>query len=316
MTEQNMQTRSDKPHKPVQGCTVCGQWEAVVADDAQTGHASMRVAPEHATVTANSRMPTGPPPVVKLAYCFGLNFVNPRNFGGWVGALRGAVNDATDLAALAARLGYVAHTRCNAEASTGAFWRVLDEARYLRAGDKLLLAFSGHGATVPGAEPDGKNEALVLYDGLALDSYLNQALTQLDSGVEVVVVLDCCFAGGLGPAEKRLKGWREKFAPPEVVRPTTPKLRPCAGISGGLAASVLWLMATSEGEPAIDANENGAWTAALLEAFDKLAPAGGPAPTWGDVAAAAAAICAEKYGQKPCYTSAGPVNLLNKTVIA
>jgi hypothetical protein len=72
----------------------------------------------------------------------------------------------------------------------------------LVAGDIFLFTFAGHGSRVPDSErllseePDRKDEAIVLYDRLLLDDYLQRVLwPKFDKGVRIVGVADSCHSG-------------------------------------------------------------------------------------------------------------------------
>ena len=66
-----------------------------------------------------------------------------------------------------------------------------------RAGDRVLLYFSGHGGCVAdqdGDESDGKDETLILYDTQFRDDEFNALLQRL-SGRHVLVLIDACHSG-------------------------------------------------------------------------------------------------------------------------
>jgi hypothetical protein len=81
----------------------------------------------------------------------GLNFVDPKHYGGWDGELAACEFDANDMAAIAKAVGYAETTvLLTKEATAG---RLIQEmlrlAKTLEQGDLLLLTYSGHGGQIP-----------------------------------------------------------------------------------------------------------------------------------------------------------------------
>ncbi len=71
-----------------------------------------------------------------------------------------------------------------------------------RAGDVLLLHYSGHGSNVPdrnGDEADGRDEILCPTDldwqDPLLDDWLRVQFDKLPAGVNFTVIMDCCHSG-------------------------------------------------------------------------------------------------------------------------
>ncbi len=97
----------------------------------------------------------------------------------------------------------------------------------LKAGDRYMLHFSGHGTQVSDQKPfdeqdDGLDEALCLSDSdeqgnnLLLDDELGRWLDDLPE-VEVTVILDCCHAGtGVKDADDDVQA---RFLPTTALRP-------------------------------------------------------------------------------------------------
>jgi hypothetical protein len=128
-------------------------------------------------------------------------------------SLRGAVNDAEDIAATLRRLGVSDltvllngnATRDRIEAS----WRAI--LRRAQPGDKVLLTYAGHGSQekehVPGSEVDNKDEVLLLggFNEVGpgtreriLDDEFNQWFRAAgERGLEVIFVADACYSGTL-----------------------------------------------------------------------------------------------------------------------
>ena len=123
------------------------------------------------------------------------------------GDLRGCVNDVKNLkAVLSTYYGFAGkdvktvtdydatQKRMQAEIS-----RLLSGAK---AGDVLLLHYSGHGSNVPdknGDEADHRDEILCPTDldwkNPLLDDWLRQTFDTLPAGVNLTVIMDCCHSG-------------------------------------------------------------------------------------------------------------------------
>ena len=146
----------------------------------------------------------------------GLNFVDPKHYGGWDGELAACEFDANDMAAIAKAVGYADTTvLLTKEATAG---RLIEEmlrlAKTLEQGDLLLLTYSGHGGQIPdkGSEEDDKmDETWCLYERQLIDDELYRLLGQFKKGVRIVSLSDSCHsgtvlrervkAGGPGPEE-------------------------------------------------------------------------------------------------------------------
>src|SRR5262245_41530262 len=109
----------------------------------------------------------------------GLNAVDPAHYSGWDGALRACENDARDMASIAKSLGYAPTLMFTKDATANnVIAAITNAAKTLKAGDRFLLTYSGHGGQVPdrngdeakqeagelGEWPDRYDETWVLYD--------------------------------------------------------------------------------------------------------------------------------------------------------
>src|SRR5687768_16203172 len=105
-----------------------------------------------------------------LSIHIGLNRVDPNKYEGWDGVLRGCINDANAMRALAKRQGYSTLRLIDEQATrAGVIKTVAKAAETLVSGDTLLLTYSGHGGQVPDKnndEADGLDETWVLFDGM------------------------------------------------------------------------------------------------------------------------------------------------------
>ena len=68
----------------------------------------------------------------------------------------------------------------------------------LKAGDLLLMHYSGHGTQlndIHSDENDGYDEAIYLYDGVVIDDDIGFNLKNIPDGAVVVLFFDSCFSG-------------------------------------------------------------------------------------------------------------------------
>jgi hypothetical protein len=136
-----------------------------------------------------------------LSVHIGLNHVDANAYDGWDGALAGCINDAHDLAALAAAEGFRASTLVERQATAPAVLSAIRTAAgRLSAGDIFLLTYSGHGSQLVDsatdvAEPNGFDETWVCWDRQLLDDEVYVALAGFARDVRIVVISDSCHAG-------------------------------------------------------------------------------------------------------------------------
>ncbi len=148
---------------------------------------------------ATAKKPT--PPRRALSLHLGLNTVSAAHYEGWEGPLAACENDARDLAALAKKQGYVPTVMLTKKGTRAALLKAMRAAaKALKAGDRYLLTFSGHGGQVPDTnrdEPDRKDETWCLWDGQLIDDELYFELSRFARGVRVVVLSDSCHSGSV-----------------------------------------------------------------------------------------------------------------------
>jgi hypothetical protein len=133
-------------------------------------------------------------------------------------------NDARDLAALAGKQGYTANVLLTKKGTRAALLKGLRAAaKALKAGDRFLLTFSGHGGQVPDTnrdEADRKDETWCLWDGQLIDDELYFELSRFAAGVRVVVLSDSCHSGTVTRARvppPPPPGQRQKLMPDAVA---------------------------------------------------------------------------------------------------
>lgn len=121
--------------------------------------------------------------------------------------LRGCVNDVKNLASVLSRFhGFpkrnitaLTDTRATKKAMEAAIKRLIAKSR---AGDVLLLHFSGHGSNVPddnGDEADNRDEILcptnLDWQDPFRDDWLRTEINKLRAGVSLTLLMDCCHSG-------------------------------------------------------------------------------------------------------------------------
>ncbi|ALO12174.1 hypothetical protein AQF52_6581 [Streptomyces venezuelae] len=227
-----------------------------------------------------------------LSLHVGLNEVDPARYEGWAGTLVACENDAHDMARIARTAGFETTVLLTPDGTVSNITSVLGEAAgRLGAGDILLFTYSGHGGQVPDEsgtddEPDDLDETLVLYDRQFLDDEVQQTFRAFADGVRIVAFFDCCHSGSSieipgGGAD----GDRGRYLPEpqqrqlyERDRGFLDQLRRSLaedGAADGAAPDALLVSACQDNQTASDGDVNGAFTAALLEAWDGGAFRGG-----------------------------------------
>ena len=212
----------------------------------------------------------------------GLNFLDPRRYGGWDGELEACEFDARDMEDLALSRDISASVLLTRQATRA---RVLagiaSEAKALRAGDYFLLTYSGHGAQVPDVsseETDGMDETWCLWDGELIDDEIYRALAAFRAGVRVVVLSDSCHSGTVvrAPRPRASQPRGRPRALPQLAARRAYLARqrfydaiPRGASPADIAASVLLISGCQDHQLSMDGPDNGAFTGALLEVWDE-----------------------------------------------
>lgn len=136
-----------------------------------------------------------------ISFHFGINELDPFWYHGERGLLASCENDAIAMAGIAQQSGFQdSVVILSKDAIRPTFFKLMDRAiKSLGSGDILLLSFSGHGfqlADLSNDEADGLDEAWCFFDGVISDDQLFQTFGMLTEGVRLMIVSDCCFAGG------------------------------------------------------------------------------------------------------------------------
>jgi hypothetical protein len=136
--------------------------------------------------------------MAKLALCIGVN-----DYPGTGSDLAGCVNDAHDWRAALEGRGFSVSTLLDRQATGKAMReRMGSLVAQARAGDTVLIQYSGHGSFVPdsnGDESDGTDECLCPYDvgakGPVTDDDLFEIFSAKVAGVRLVMISDSCHSG-------------------------------------------------------------------------------------------------------------------------
>ncbi|PSJ40460.1 caspase family protein [Allosphingosinicella deserti] len=222
----------------------------------------------------------------------GLNYVDPAHYQGWNGALIACENDAQDMAALARAEGYEVRTLIRDQATRAAVIGEIEAAAdALVAGDIFLVSCSSHGGQIPNAvggdaEPDGLDETWCLFDGELIDDELELLWHKFQDGVRVLFISDTCHsesmaralppraaAGGLLPASRtrNMPGRIERqvyLANQGFYQDLQASARAGLARAAPLGCTVRTLAGCLDRELAYDGEENGAFTAGLLTAWN------------------------------------------------
>jgi hypothetical protein len=201
---------------------------------------------------------------------------------GWR-ELPAATRDARDMHALAKEIGFDARLMIDEEATSAALRsHLMDSADALTAGDTLLITFSGHGDSVwngatsrkwpdelpgcdnPPIEDDHFDEAICLYDDDFLDNDFYTSWCAFQSGVRIVLIADCCYAGTI--SELRFDASdRGLLSRLPISASLAPRRRSME--RHNIPPIVLLMAASRDDTRTRDGSVNGAFTGGLLRAW-------------------------------------------------
>ncbi len=132
--------------------------------------------------------------MTKKALCIGIN-----DYPAPINKLAGCVNDANDWRDILVQRGFEVEQLLNKAATTDSMRKKIRKiTQDARAGDTVVITYSGHGSWVPDVdgddEDDGKDEVLCPYDvqqnGPITDDELFEIFTALDDDVHAVLFSD------------------------------------------------------------------------------------------------------------------------------
>jgi len=214
---------------------------------------------------------------MKRAVVIGINYTGKPN------ALKGCVNDALDIREMLVKkyefrpqdiqvlvddtrgapgVPALPPTKVNV---TSAFNNMIKE---IRNGDHIVFTFSGHGVQA-GAdngtrdESDGRDECLLLSDGVLTDDEFSAMLARIPVGVKVSIITDCCHSGTMCD----LKHCAVSDAPFKSVRRLEETRAPAQ------RADIIHFASAFDNQTASDGSFEGKWV---------VAPNGKRQWEWGD----------------------------------
>lgn len=233
----------------------------------------------------------------------GLNAFDPAHYAGDSGVLYGCENDARAMRDLAEAQGYSPRMLLTPEATREA---VIDElsraARDLHAGDQFLFTVSSHGSQISdmnGDERDHDNQSrdstLCLYDSMLVDDEMWNIFSTFRAGVRIAMFADSCHSGSVARAGIQpllMAAGRELLRPPrsrslsrdlaarveaqnydfyqEIARrmPHVDRSILTSPVKTRIDAAVIQFSACRDDQFALDGDQNGMFTSALLRVWD------------------------------------------------
>lgn len=256
--------------------------------------------------------------MAKYGLVIGIN-----DYPGTESDLTGCVNDANDWKKVLEQRGFSVSRLLNKEATGSAIRKAIEKTiAPAKAGDLVVIQFSGHGSYVPdlnGDEPDGVDECLcpsdVFTKGVITDDELFELYDAKAKGVKLVVISDSCHSGSVAkfapiltpPTMKGRNAPQRKvrFLPPSVflsrkqITPLGEVMRHRATSVPGRHAALL-MSGCQDAEYSYDASfegrANGAFTFVAIRALTQL----GPKSTYADWSKAIRAVLpSAQYPQSP-----------------
>jgi hypothetical protein len=230
----------------------------------------------------------------RVALCIGIN-----DYPGSGSDLHGCVNDALDWQAALQARGFSTEMLLDEQATGRAIRKHLESlASKARAGDTVIITYSGHGSFVPdldGDEDDGYDECWCPHDivanGPITDDDLHDIFTSRADDVRWIVLSDSCHSGTIvrfspittpsttlaAASPQRLV----RFLPPSVFNKDASRIRGTratrfvSASAPGRKDSLL-ISGCQDSEYSYDAwfqgRPNGAFTFVALRALDELGP--------------------------------------------
>jgi lysophospholipase L1-like esterase len=239
-----------------------------------------------------------------LSLHLGLNSVDPAHYNNWDGALKACEADAHAMHGIAEAEGFEPTVLMTRDATRKNVVAEIERAAAeLNGGDMFLFTVSAHGGQIPDFNRDEDHdddanpidETLCLYDFQLADDELYMLWTKFRAGVRVLMVPDTCHSGSMvrmGPAAPFALFGREvdmgpsvrampPFVAENVWRANEAAYRQASRsysalkesvmtnpLRSPIKASVLNLGACKDDQFAMDGAQNGAFTGALLQAWN------------------------------------------------
>lgn len=229
-----------------------------------------------------------------------MNALDPAKYYGFPGYLVNPESDSTVMAERLARRGLSITGNFTGTATRDNFRQAMREAAAeLKAGDLLVIHYSGHGSDEGGLLDSV--QSFCFYDGQLTENEFRQLLALFGADVRIAVIPDCCHAGGF---DRALDGLVRPRVVPHYIRS---QFKPdTSRAADSIAASVLLFCACKSSETASDGDQLGEWTGALVRALDNLASR---KFTWRGWFEAAAELC---QGQTPQLKQLGQPGLIDQ----
>lgn len=194
----------------------------------------------------------------------------PHPNSGWSAShLPGVMNDVRSMSDLFRRLNFQVQTLTEQSATAGATLSAIRSAAgQLTSGDMFLFCYSGHGGQKASQDADeALDQYLLTYDQPIVDDQLGRLWPEFRKGVRIVVVTDSCHSGS--SVRLATAGADEpKLMSIGLTKPSDRDERTRDGNIEGLQGSLLHMAACLDPELAIDLGSHGAFTDALLTAWN------------------------------------------------
>lgn len=226
-----------------------------------------------------------PPSPKAIGIHIGLNFVDPHRYENWDGRLNAAEYDAKDMAKLTSALKFTNVSLLSPAATRGAVIKSIQSAAAtLKAGDLLVITYSGHGGQVPDGNNDEADDHLdetwCLYDGELIDDELNALWATFAEGVRILVISDSCHSGTVIKFLTEKIGKAKPYASKNLPTPQAEKtyaankafydkIQDQTKVSGKavIKASVKLISGCQDSELSYDGDLNGVFTGALRDVW-------------------------------------------------
>lgn len=237
----------------------------------------------------------------------GINLLDPSKYEGWDGKLVACEADAIAMEQLAQRLGFSTTRLLSSEATRDAVVAsIKGAAQKLEPGGMFLMTVSSHGGKIPDLNMDEDvasgddifDEALLLHDYMIADDELYGLWCEFGEKTRVLMVADTCHSGSMvrnamdmmsptpwGPVAAAPVGPAKRFAPRSItmaVAEKDPHYRKVAEqyskikesviknpLTTPIKAAVMNFGACEDHQFAMDGNDHGAFTSALLDVWNK-----------------------------------------------
>ncbi len=224
-------------------------------------------------------------PNIGTAILIGVDHLDPNHFGNSCPLTVSAAQDVIDYALIAKLNGLSVQTHLGEQATRQNILAALKKtSKSLKAGDFLMLTFSGLGGVVTnfGAAGDRPNSATwCLFNGQLLEAEIQQALTDFEDGVNILVISDAAgtWSGIKFQAFHELQLIdRQRGLPSEIAETVYLQNKDFydavyLGIEKNPAtkSSVIWLSACQLNQTAFETSFNGYLTSAIKHVWNGAA---------------------------------------------